>query len=96
MSILIRNIDVPESCETCVCRTTEAFGGLGCRVTGYIIIETQSRPEWCPIVFLPVHGDLIDRSALPWERQGKMLTDPDKWGLEVQDIESAPIVIPAD
>jgi len=45
---------------------------------------------------VPDHGDLIDRSALPWENQGLMLTDPDEWGLKAVDIEAAPTVIPAE
>lgn len=45
---------------------------------------------------VPPHEDLIDRNALPWEKQGKMLTDPDEWGLKARDIEHAPTIIPAD
>lgn len=45
---------------------------------------------------VPPHGDLIDRNALPWEKQGMMLTDPDEWGLKAWDIEHAPTIIPAE
>ena len=66
MSILIRGIEMPKDCESCPCNTADAFGGLGCRATGYIPLRkaNQNRPDNCPLVPVPPHGDLIDRDAL--------------------------------
>ena len=66
MSILIRGMEMPTSCEKCPCKTADAFGGLGCQATGYIPLRkvNQNRPDWCPLIPVPPHGDLIDRDAL--------------------------------
>ena len=63
---------------------------------GQVIISHKTYYEEAEAVPVPEHGDLIDRNALPWEKQGKMLTDPDEWGIDARDIEAAPIIIPAD
>lgn len=66
MSILIRGMEMPKSCESCPCKTADAFGGLGCQATGYIPLRkaNQDRPDNCPLVPVPLHGDLIDRDAM--------------------------------
>lgn len=43
---------------------------------------------------VPDHGDLIDRDALPWEKQGLLVADED-WALPCSIIENAPTIIPA-
>jgi len=65
MSILIRGVKMPTSCESCPCKTADAFGGLGCQATGYIPLRkvNQNRPDWCPLVpIAEPHGRLIDAS----------------------------------
>lgn len=66
MSILIKDMEMPHSCESCPCKTTDAFGGLGCQATGYIPLRkaNQARPDNCPLVPVPPHGRLIDADAL--------------------------------
>ena len=44
---------------------------------------------------VPPHGDLIDRDALPWEKQSLMVADED-WALPCVLIEDAPTIIPAE
>lgn len=66
MSILIKGMEMPTSCESCPCKTSDAFGGLGCQATGYIPLRkaNQDRPDWCPFVPVPPHGRLIDADEL--------------------------------
>lgn len=62
MGVYIRGMEMPTNCESCPCKTTDAFGGLGCQATGYIPLRkaNQDRPDWCPLVPVPPHGRLID------------------------------------
>ena len=62
MSVLIKGMEMPTDCESCPCKTTDAFGGIGCQTTGYIPLRkaNQGRPDWCPLVPVPEHGRLID------------------------------------
>ena len=66
MSVLIKGMEMPKSCESCPCKTADAFGGLGCQATGYIPLRkvNQDRPDNCPLVEIPPHGRLIDADAL--------------------------------
>ena len=66
MSVLIKGMEMPKSCEKCPCKTADAFGGLGCQATGYIPLRkvNQNRPDWCPLIPVPPHGRLIDADAL--------------------------------
>lgn len=86
MSILICGMEIPTKQTT-----------LTIFPNGYVAIydAKDSFVGETRCVQVPPHGDLIDRNTLPWEKQGKMLTDPDEWGIEVRDIEAAPTIIPA-
>jgi hypothetical protein len=55
MSVLIKGMEMPKSCESCPCKTADAFGGIGCQVTGYIPLRkaNQDRPDNCPLVPVP-------------------------------------------
>ncbi len=67
MSVIVKGMKMPKNCESCPCKTADAFGGLGCQATGYIPLRkvNQDRPDWCPLGELPTpHGDLIDSDAL--------------------------------
>ena len=66
MAVLVKDIKMPRSCESCPCKTADAFGGLGCQATGYIPFRkaNQDRPDWCPLIPVPPHGRLIDADAL--------------------------------
>lgn len=66
MSVLIKGMEMPTSCESCPCKTLEAFGGLGCQATGYIPLRkaNQDRPDGCPLIEIPPHGRLIDADVL--------------------------------
>ena len=89
MSVLIKGMEMPKSCEKCPCKTADAFGGLGCQATGYIPLRkaNQDRPDWCPLVEIPPHGRLIDADAL--EAQ----CDDPYWCVWLTDIKDAPTII---
>ena len=71
MSILIKDMKMPENCIKCPMQ----FGGM-CYVMPAEVDESrvaptveealkQGKPDWCPLVEVPEpHGDLIDRDAL--------------------------------
>ena len=72
MSILIKDMEMPKSCNECTMSIEHA-----CMINGNIISDYWARldrPTDCPLVELPPHGDLIDRDALyektaEWEAQ---------------------------
>ena len=99
MGVYIKGMNIEEdhACVRCRLSTKTAFDKLPfCDVTMKDIDDWQKRPDWCPLIPIQSHGDLIDRDALPWEKQGLMLTCPDEWGIEARYIESAPVIIPKD
>lgn len=112
MSILIKGMKMPESCLLCFAQ----FGGW-CYVAPPEIDERvaptveeaaeQGKPEWCPLVELPDHGDLIDRNMLiggfaDWYIQespmylGDNKVVAETIGDAMEAIEAAPVVIPAE
>lgn len=100
MSILIKGMTMPNRCFSCPMCDADCCGISRGSYIEYREIEVgtalDTRPDWCPLIKIPPHGDLIDRDALPWENQDFMLTDPDEWGLKAWDIERAPTIIPAE
>lgn len=86
------NMEMPRNCNEC----RFAIENYCYAVLKYKHLRGGERKNWCPLIEVPPHGDLIDRNALPWEAMGFMLTDPEEWGLSVSYIDSAPVVIPAD
>ena len=68
MSVVVKGMRIPENCIRCPMQ----FGGL-CYVAPPEIDERvaptvdeaveQGKPEWCPLVDLGKHGNLIDRDA---------------------------------
>lgn len=93
------NMEMPTSCESCPCKTADAFGGLGCQATGYIPLRkaNQDRPDWCPLVPVPQHGRLIDADALMrhkgdcYDAEGHLL-----YAVGTGNILCAPTIIPAE
>ena len=76
MSILIRDMEIPKSCDKCrfcVNGFTDAAPMYECAVQSYenvsVLVESNGepfdfRPDWCPLVELPPHGRLIDADEL--------------------------------
>jgi len=63
MSVLIRGMEMPESCSVCPCNYDNV-----CAVDYKYPTFNEwrsKRPDWCPLVELPAeHGRLIDADAL--------------------------------
>lgn len=97
------NMETPFCCLVCPCsgadNTEDGNEVWVCEASKLRQLTTEDkierRPEWCPLVPVPPHGDLIDRDALPWEKQSLMVADED-WALPCVLIEDAPTIIPAE
>ena len=98
MSILIKDMKMPESCLNCPLETD--YGTCGhFNGANYAKYQTEynSRPVWCPLVELPPHGRLIDADTLLKPKNqhlDMMLTDD--WYVTVRTIETAPTVLEAE
>lgn len=86
MSILIKGFPLPNNCGACPLRLA------WCRERIYMV----TRPERCPLVPVPPHGDLIDKDAL---MQHEVLLFRDGGRLPiiyVSYVRNAPTIIPAE
>lgn len=101
MSILIKGMGMPESCEDCSAQIIDPTGGAsGCAVNHSIILRKRGerRPAECPLVEIPPHGRLIDANALT----ELVETEFRNWGEDYDasqflgDIEDAPTIIEAE
>ena len=59
MDILIKNMEMPTNCFTCIFSELNDNGILVCIRLGKACTRSKVRPD-CPIVELPPHGRLID------------------------------------
>lgn len=101
MSILIKGVGIPSKCIEC--RLMRRCGKddldyvcMPARV--YVEDLTNAykpRPDYCPLVPVPEHGDLIDRDAL-MKGEGRYIISFGKEGIDVAEIYRAPTIIPAD
>lgn len=71
MSVLFKNMGIPVDCRDCpfemfynYCGETRCLASNEILAVDYMAIPFSGRPDWCPIIELPPHGDLIDRDAL--------------------------------
>jgi len=112
MSVLIKGMKMPKHCWQCAFKDCDD----NCAVMYAIerknisVFETwgESRvPDWCPLIELPDHGDLIDRDELHHNMKAdainKLSFFDDGYlhylkGLEaVEDmLNDAPVIIPAE
>ncbi len=102
MGVYISGLKMPKDCETCPFWEGEVNG---CPITHYFTIRRKGvdRPEWCPLLPVPDHGDLIDRDALMARYAEEIKPSnnsdfmrPPRWNDAVQLTELAPVVIPAE
>lgn len=103
MSILIRSMEIPTSCDKCrfcVNGFTDAAPMYECAVQSCenvsVLVESDGkpfnfRPDWCPLVEIPIpHGRLIDADKLidGCEKLMRMLDPEGKEYLRVFAIKS--------
>lgn len=70
MSVLIKGMEMPKDCIFC-----PVFHGAWtiCRALNKTT-SVRGRPDDCPLVPVPPHGDLIDRDA--YEYPGDLMDEP--------------------
>lgn len=95
--ILIKGMEMPESCMLCPFCVEEADPANGemCMVTGTLMPPcTRERLDNCPLVPVPPHGDLIERDKL---REKEFIHDGDAYAVVMsRDIRNAPTIIEAE
>ena len=108
MGIYLPNMEMPKDCLHCpfsymssdclkiwiICKVKDVSVSDGDAVQ-------EGRPDWCPLVEVPKHGDLIDRDELDdWFYATPIFTsdeNPDVWKvIRLDDIDNAPTVIGAE
>lgn len=60
MDILIKNMEMPKNCFTCIFSELNDYGILVCIRLGKECTRSEVRSD-CPLVALPEHGDLADK-----------------------------------
>lgn len=109
MSILIKCMEMPTSCYGCAFEQTEenCDGVVIHRecpfvYKGYTAAFDNERRDDCPLIEIPPHGDLIDRSVLEQDAQKRLLmcnkndNQFQKPYEVMRAIALAPTIIPAD
>ncbi len=100
MSILIRGMEMPKSCDSCrimMLEDTNCTPELYCGCPIVFKAHPQGvghRPDYCPLVPVPAHGDLIDKDATMnaiLEERGE---DTACWFAGI--VNDMPAVIPSD
>ena len=91
MSVLIKGMKMPENCSLC----PFCFGANNICPWTREYANSKGRHKDCPLVPVPPHGRLIDADEL--RQKWKALKDG-RWYkvIEVEDLDNAPTVIPAD
>ena len=71
MSVLIKGMEMPALCQECDLYIDGACYAKGYR--DYQSIMDMSKPDDCPLIEIPPHGDLVDRTELiaEYDRQHK-------------------------
>ena len=101
MSVLIKGMEMPTSCDDC-----RLNNGISCyAVPEYtedgVVGRTEDRPDRCPLVPVPPHGDLIDRDALikdGWSNLHKEVMRMGGYAIHELPLKnpSIPVIIPAE
>lgn len=97
MSIMIKGMEMPDSCYGCRMRTDSDFcSAMPKEFCGYT--DDIKRPGWCPLIELPSHGKLIDADRLLTDRmKSKYYHLPNgDTAIPIIDIEHAPTVLEAE
>ena len=103
MGVYIKGMDMPTNCGDCPYTAyVVREGNTYCRITGTVlardfeVIDDGYKPEDCPIVPVPPHGDLIDYNFCM--ENYELMHDDDGnpvYAVRMKDIVNAPTIIPA-
>ena len=97
MSVLVKGMEMPEKCDYCPFYDDSAYGD--CTIT-HKMVDYATKPDDCPLISIPPHGDLIDRDELLSQYGGPIWTAKTDYaeGLRdvVADIKNAPTIIEAE
>ncbi len=89
MSILIKGMAMPKNCIFCELYEADWHWCRAAKKEYYETIENKAHPDWCPLIELPPHGDLIERDKLVFE--------DDYYGWrDKQVVKAAPTIIEAE
>lgn len=97
MNVIVKGMQMPANCGSCPFRLAWCIERI------YMV----TRPQRCPLIELPDHGDLIDRDAFRktmYHDTFETDSDLQKWEsgcwirykMFERNIESAPVIIPAE
>lgn len=91
MSVYIPGISKPISCYDCPCANGDR---MRCQVAkrDFGFFE-DTRPDWCPLIPIPEHGDLIDKQ---YAYQNTMMLGEHTRKIILKQINLLPVLIPAD
>lgn len=68
MSVLIKGMEMPKSCEECRFDAGGYCTAKSINFLDWCEVNDRPRPSWCPLVEVPTpHGDLIGKNALTHE-----------------------------
>ena len=97
MSVIVKGMKMPKDCRECRLQDYSFTTGVTWCGANWAVLARNfeavgfdGRPEWCPIVDLGKHGDLIDRDALEPD------TDYDYgeyWAYSVAQVCNAPTIV---
>lgn len=95
MGVYIKGVEMPTICEDCPCFYPE-YNECNA-IVGRWVDGKGTPPSDCPLVYVPAHGDLIDRNALILRVD---MHGTNKFGMLDEDIRQfindAPTIILAD
>ena len=104
MSVLIKGMEMPKDCLHCPFSYMSSDClkiWIICKVKDVSVTDgdavKEGRPDWCPLVEVPPHGDLIDRDALCEyieDLSDNMWTN--NFGVSEQRLFDAPTIIEAE
>lgn len=107
MSVYIPGMEMPRHCREC-CFEAEGYFCWVVEATRQDTDEwlctqfygdTQTRPDFCPLVSVPDHGRLIDADAAVragWTISRTYSASPTETVYEVKRVDFLPTIIPAD
>ena len=92
MGVYIKGVEMPKNCTFC-----EMWHGVDCHPYQGIS-PPKSRPDHCPLISIPPHGDLVDINRLKVDVINQEYSDNASADLikVFRLINTAPTIIPAD